>query len=137
MSEKEMDKVNLLNFDRKGMEAFFIERGEKPFRATQLLKWIYQEGVNDFAQMTNLSKSLRNYLTEHCCISAPEIVVEQNASDGTRKWLMRLRPVEQLVLDPGEPRALRREIRPRHAVRFLASRLRFGMYFLLDRQTRL
>jgi len=91
MSVKEMDKVNLLNFDRKGMEAFFVEIGEKPFRATQLLKWIYQEGVNDFAQMTNLSKSLRNYLTEHCCIDAPDIVVEQNASDGTRKWLLQMR----------------------------------------------
>jgi 23S rRNA (adenine2503-C2)-methyltransferase len=90
MSVKEMDKVNLLNFDRKGMEVFFVEIGEKPFRATQLLKWIYQEGISDFAQMTNLSKSLRNYLTEHCCISAPEIVVEQNASDGTRKWLLQM-----------------------------------------------
>ncbi len=90
MSVKEMDKVNLLNFDRKGMEAFFIAIGEKPFRATQLLKWIYQEGISDFAQMTNLSKSLRNYLTEHCYIDPPEIVFEQNAGDGTRKWLLQM-----------------------------------------------
>jgi 23S rRNA (adenine2503-C2)-methyltransferase len=88
--ESSSQKVNLLNFDRKGMEAFFIEIGEKPFRATQLLKWIYQEGVEDFAQMSNLSKSLRNYLTEHCILGAPEIVLEQNASDGTRKWLLQM-----------------------------------------------
>lgn len=85
-----LDKINLLDFDRKGMEAFFIEIGEKPFRATQLLKWIYQEDVADFEQMTNLSKSLRSYLTEHCTITAPEIVVEQIASDGTRKWLLQM-----------------------------------------------
>jgi 23S rRNA (adenine2503-C2)-methyltransferase len=85
-----LDKINLLNFDRKGMEAFFIEIGEKPFRATQLLKWIYQEDVDDFNRMTNLSKSLRTYLIEHCCIIAPEIVVEQIASDGTRKWLLQM-----------------------------------------------
>jgi len=80
--------INLLNFDRKGLEVFFSGLGEKPFRATQLLKWIYQEGVEDFNLMTNLSKSLRSYLQENCIIAAPEIVVEQIASDGTRKWVM-------------------------------------------------
>jgi len=80
--------INLLNFDRKGLEVFFSGLGEKPFRATQLLKWIYQEGVEDFNLMTNLSKSLRAYLQENCIIAAPEIVVEQIASDGTRKWVM-------------------------------------------------
>lgn len=80
--------INLLDFDRKGLAAFFVELGEKPFRATQLLKWIYQEGVEDFDQMTNLSKSLRSYLATHCTIVTPEIVVEQIASDGTRKWVL-------------------------------------------------
>jgi 23S rRNA (adenine2503-C2)-methyltransferase len=80
--------INLLDFDRKGLSAFFVNLGEKPFRATQLLKWIYQEGVEDFDQMTNLSKSLRSYLQENCHISAPEIVFEQIASDCTRKWVV-------------------------------------------------
>ncbi len=83
-------KINLLDFDRKGMQAFFVEIGEKPFRATQLIKWIYQEGEHDFDRMTNLSKSLRAYLTEHCCIVAPEIIFEQVASDGTRKWVIEM-----------------------------------------------
>jgi 23S rRNA (adenine2503-C2)-methyltransferase len=80
--------INLLDFDRKGLQAFFVERGEKPFRATQLLKWIYQEGVTDFEDMTNLSKSLRSYLTDHCHITPPQIVTEQLASDGTCKWVV-------------------------------------------------
>ena len=82
--------INLLNFDRKGLAAFFVEMGEKPFRATQLLKWIYQEDVTDFDQMTDLSKSLRAYLKEHCTITPPEILIEQVASDGTRKWVVEM-----------------------------------------------
>ncbi len=82
--------VNLLDFDRKGLAAFFVEIGEKPFRATQLLKWIYQEDVTDFDQMTNLSKSLRAYLKEHCTITPPEILLEQIASDGTTKWIVEM-----------------------------------------------
>jgi len=80
--------VNLLDLDRKGLAAFFVELGEKPFRSTQLLKWIYQEGVYDFDLMTNLSKSLRAQLSERCIIATPEIVVEQLASDGTCKWAL-------------------------------------------------
>ncbi|MEY2667321.1 MAG: rRNA ((2503)-C(2))-methyltransferase RlmN [Pseudomonadota bacterium] len=78
-------KVNLLDFDRKGLAAFFVGLGEKPFRATQLMKWIYQEDVYDFDAMSNLSKSLRAYLNEHCEIATPEIAVEQVASDVHRK----------------------------------------------------
>jgi len=72
------------------MEAFFVEIGEKPFRATQLLQWIHQRGVDDLSAMTNLSKSLRTQLAERCEIRVPEIVYAQKSSDGTRKWLLRL-----------------------------------------------
>jgi 23S rRNA (adenine2503-C2)-methyltransferase len=81
-------RFNLLDYDRKGLAAFFVELGEKPFRATQLLKWIYQEGVEDFDLMTNLSKPLRVWLNENCYLATPEIVIEQIASDGTRKWAL-------------------------------------------------
>ncbi len=80
--------INLLDFDREGLAAFFVALGEKPFRATQLLKWIYQEGVTDFDLMTNFSKPLRSYLKENCLIKTPEIVLEKIASDGTRKWIL-------------------------------------------------
>ena len=53
------EKVNLLNFDRQGLEKYFTDLGEKPFRATQLLKWIYKFCVDDFSEMCNFSKSLR------------------------------------------------------------------------------
>ncbi|MCK5830990.1 MAG: 23S rRNA (adenine(2503)-C(2))-methyltransferase RlmN [Methylococcales bacterium] len=82
--------INLLDFDRKGLQDFFVGISEKPFRATQLLKWIYQEDVADFDQMTNLSKGLRVYLNEHCTITPPEMLVEQVASDGTRKWAIEM-----------------------------------------------
>ena len=80
--------ITLLDFDRKGLAAFFVGLGEKPFRATQLLKWLYQENVEDFNLMTDFSKSLRTYLAENCYIATPEIVLEQIASDDTRKWVM-------------------------------------------------
>ncbi|MGR9099150.1 MAG: 23S rRNA (adenine(2503)-C(2))-methyltransferase RlmN [Gammaproteobacteria bacterium] len=86
----ETDLINLLNFDRQGLESFFVEIGEKPFRATQLLKWIHQVGVCDFDAMTNLSKSLRAYLKEHCSIAIPQVVAEQKAGDGTVKWLLQM-----------------------------------------------
>jgi 23S rRNA (adenine2503-C2)-methyltransferase len=81
---------NLLDFDKKGLEAYFSKIGEKPFRAKQLLKWLYQAGVTDFDEMTDLSKSLRTYLKEHCMINFPEIVFEKVATDGTVKWVLKM-----------------------------------------------
>ena len=85
-----MAKTNLLNLNRQGMREFFAEMGEKPFRADQVMKWIYQQGVSDFEQMSNLNKHLRAKLIEHCEIVAPEIAYQQNATDGTIKFALRL-----------------------------------------------
>lgn len=82
--------VNLLDFSREKLTQYFIDQGEKPFRATQVVKWLHQQGVADVHEMTNLSKSLRQWLAEYSSIKAPEVVVEQKSSDGTRKWLLRL-----------------------------------------------
>ncbi|WP_235528506.1 23S rRNA (adenine(2503)-C(2))-methyltransferase RlmN [Candidatus Berkiella aquae] len=84
------DKVNLLGLSQKALVEYFTTLGEKSFRAQQVLKWIHAEGVTDFAQMTNLSKSLRAQLSEHCEVRAPEVISEHTASDGTRKWLFRV-----------------------------------------------
>ncbi|MDB6096448.1 MAG: bifunctional tRNA ((37)-C2)-methyltransferase TrmG/ribosomal large subunit [Francisellaceae bacterium] len=84
-------KINLLDFDFSGLKDFFLNLNEKPFRAMQIFKWIYQEGVSDFDQMTNLSKSLRSYLKEHTEIVTPTIKREQISEDGTRKWLLELK----------------------------------------------
>ncbi|ORU90673.1 MAG: bifunctional tRNA (adenosine(37)-C2)-methyltransferase TrmG/ribosomal RNA large subunit methyltransferase RlmN [Cycloclasticus sp. symbiont of Poecilosclerida sp. M] len=83
-------KQNLLGLDREGLEKFFTELGEKPFRATQVLKWMHQFGVDDFEQMTNLSKALRLRLTEVAEVRFPEIVMEQKSEDGTYKWVLEL-----------------------------------------------
>ena len=72
-------KQNLLNLDRKGLETFFTEIGEKPFRAKQVLKWIHQEGISDFELMTNISKGLRTRLADIAEVRVPEIVFEQNS----------------------------------------------------------
>ena len=84
------EKTNLLDYDRKSLEAFFSEIGDKSFRAQQVLKWIYHHGVIDFQSMTNLSKSLRSNLEENATIKLPEIVTEQISEDGTRKWLIKV-----------------------------------------------
>lgn len=82
--------VNLLDFDPRGMAGFFAGQGEKPFRARQLLKWIYQLDVDDFAAMTNLSKALRETLAKQAEIRLPEVALDQLSDDGSRKFLFRL-----------------------------------------------
>ncbi len=83
-------KINLLDFDRDGLVEFFTARGEKPFRATQLMKWIYGMGVTDFESMTNIGKSLRAGLAADTAIRLPEIAEDSQSEDGSRKWLFRL-----------------------------------------------
>lgn len=83
-------KVNLLNFNRQGLREYFASIGEKPFRADQLMKWIYQQGQYDFEQMTNLNKNLRAKLSSKCEIRAPEIAHHQTATDGTIKFVIKL-----------------------------------------------
>ncbi len=87
-------KVNLLNFNRDGLREYLLSIGEKPFRAEQLMKWIYQEGQSDFTQMTNLNKQLRAKLIELCEVRAPEISEHQQAADGTIKFA--------IILDGGQ-----------------------------------
>ena len=80
------DRVNLLGLPRSELEAFVAERlGAKPFRARQLMKWIYRRGAADFSVMTDLAQEFRARLAEVAKISVPEIVTEQLSTDGTRK----------------------------------------------------
>ncbi len=83
-------RINLLDFDRHGLEGFFGGLDEKPFRARQLMQWIYQRGVTEFEPMSDLSKSLRARLSESAEVRLPEVVLDQVSGDGTRKWLIRL-----------------------------------------------
>lgn len=79
---------NLLDFDAHALAAYLTEMGEKPFRARQLMRWIYKEGESDFAAMTDIAAMLRDKLAQCACITAPNIVREELSGDGTRKWLL-------------------------------------------------
>jgi 23S rRNA (adenine2503-C2)-methyltransferase len=91
------DKTNLLNLNRTGLEAFFAELGEKPFRARQLMQWVHQRGVIDFSQMTDMSKVLRETLEQRACITLPELGESQKSNDGTRKWLLSVDGAENAI----------------------------------------
>jgi 23S rRNA (adenine2503-C2)-methyltransferase len=83
---------NLLDFDLDGLTAWFAERGEKPFRARQVFRWIHQSGVADFGQMTDIAKSLREKLAAQAEVRAPAIRLAHASGDGTRKWLFEVGP---------------------------------------------
>ncbi len=88
--EPRQDRVNLLGLSALKLEQFFASIGERRFRVPQVLKWIHQQGVADFAAMTNLSKALRLQLAEVAEIRLPEVVEQHDSADGTRKWLIRV-----------------------------------------------
>ena len=98
-------KVNLLGLSRAQMEAFFNELGEKRFRSEQVMKWIHHHGVLDFDQMTNLGRSLRERLAQVASITPPEIADQQDSTDGTRKWAIRVAGgalVEAVLIPEGD-----------------------------------
>ncbi len=85
-----MSKLNLFGLDRDALREQFAAWDEKPYRADQVMQWIYGRGVDDFATMSNVSKSLRAKLEELAEIRVPELIAEQSSADGTQKWVLRL-----------------------------------------------
>ncbi len=89
------EPVNLLGLPRAELETFVRERlGAKPFRARQLMKWIYRRGAADFSVMSDLAQDFRAQLNDVAVIRVPHIVTEQRSTDGTRKWLLRMDEVQ-------------------------------------------
>ncbi len=84
----EFEPINLFGLDRDGLAAFLTEYGESAFRAKQIMRWVYARGETDFAAMTDLGKALRHKLSRIACIRPPSLIQEQQAADGTRKWLL-------------------------------------------------
>jgi 23S rRNA (adenine2503-C2)-methyltransferase len=84
------ERTNLLGMTRPELEAFVGAFGAKPYRARQLLKWIYRRGVADFSRMTDLAKDFRAEFAQRAQVTVPEIVADRTATDGTRKWLLRM-----------------------------------------------
>lgn len=106
MSEQ---KVNLIGLSPSKLEAFFEELGEKRFRATQVLKWIHQQGASSFDEMTNISKALRERLADVAEIREPEVVLEKISKDETRKWVIRMdggSAIEMVLIPEGDRRTL-------------------------------
>jgi len=98
-------KTNLLGLSPAKLTQWFLALGEKPFRATQILKWIHQLGVTDFDQMSNISKDLRAKLQQHACIEPPKVLQQFDSADGTRKFLFELaggNAIETVFIPDGE-----------------------------------
>jgi len=96
---------NLLDLDREALLQLLAARGDRPFRATQLMKWVYHRQVTDYAAMSDLSKPFRAWLTEHARIDLPAVASDQRSHDGTRKWLFELADgncVETVYIPDGE-----------------------------------
>ena len=100
-------KINLMGLSRLQMEQFFLDLGEKKFRAHQILKWIHHAGITQIEEMSNLGKALREKLMEVAEVRPPEIVSQQDSSDGTRKWAIRVEGggLVETVLIPAGNRA--------------------------------
>ena len=92
---------------KRELEDYFISIEEKPFRATQIIKWVHQRGVSDISEMTDLSKDLREKLKQDCEIRVPEVVYEKLSKDGTKKWVIKVgeKDLIEMVLIPEKNRA--------------------------------
>lgn len=102
-------KQNLLGLSRQEMEDYFATIGEKKFRAGQVMKWIHQQGVSDFAEMTNLAKTLRVKLEQFAEVRPPEVTYKHFSADGTRKWIIKVGDnamVEAVLIPDGDRKTL-------------------------------
>src|SRR5258708_13000799 len=81
--------TNRLGLPRPELEAFVAQLGSKPFRARQLMNWMYKRGEGSFESMTDLAKDFRAQLAERAAIRTPEIVTRHKSADDTSKWVLR------------------------------------------------
>ena len=82
-------RVNLLGLPAPELQALVSSMGSRPFRARQLMNWLYKRGVDSFEQMSDLAREFRAQLSAIATVKLPEIVLAQQSLDGTRKWLLR------------------------------------------------
>ena len=78
---------NIKNYTLEELKEELKSIGEKTFRAEQIFKWIYQEKVKSFDDMTNLSLALREKLKQEYTLCNYNIIKKQESSDGTKKYL--------------------------------------------------
>ena len=79
--------TNLLDLDYEHLVSLMENFGEKSYRARQLMRWIHQENIIDFNEMTDISKAFRDVLKDKTSIQLPSVMSDATSDDGTRKWL--------------------------------------------------
>ena len=89
MTDAVTSRTNLLGLERPELEAFVTALGNKPFRARQLMSWLYKRAEGSFESMTDLARDFRTQLSSVAEVRTPEIVSRHDSADGTRKWLLR------------------------------------------------
>ena len=105
VSDTAAGRINLLGLTRQQLETFFVDLGEKRFRAQQVMKWIHHRGVRDFSQMTDLSQALRERLAQIADVTPPRIAEQHDSQDGTRKWAIAVEGgslVEAVLIPEGD-----------------------------------
>ena len=89
-------RVRLPGLSREEIAAHLSEMGVEPkkvrMRASQIFQWVYNQGVRDFDQMTNIAKDFRTKLADYFTLERPEVIEHQISKDGTRKYLIRMAP---------------------------------------------
>lgn len=83
-------KTSLLGLTLNEIEEKTNVLGLPKFRAKQLYSWIYQKGAVSFDEMSNLSKDLRETLSNSFIIDRPQVISHQVSTDGTQKWLLKM-----------------------------------------------
>ncbi len=100
------NKQNILTLDKKNLALAIANLNEKPFRASQILNWLYVAGAKNFSEMSDISKDLRQKLEENFFIPRPQITQDITSLDGTRKWLIKFHDGKEveMVFIPEETR---------------------------------
>lgn len=96
-----ISKKDIRAYSLEELQAFFVQQGDRPFRAKQVYQWLWSKGVHDFDGMTNLSKSTRKLLDNHFTINHIAVDQQQRSEDGTIKNAIRLydgRVVESVLI---------------------------------------
>jgi 23S rRNA (adenine2503-C2)-methyltransferase len=81
-------KLALLGLPAAQLVELFENIGEKPYRARQIMRWVYQRYVTEYAEMTDLSAALRKQLAELTTLGLSPVLKHEHSDDGTRKWLL-------------------------------------------------
>lgn len=81
---------HIYGMSEQDIKNYFISIGEKPYRSTQIIEWLYRKDARSFAEMTNIKKTLQPVLAKDLLFDELELVVKQESKDGTIKFLFRL-----------------------------------------------